>query len=113
MPDQVATHFDANGHPNGWMSRAADLLFTALLGGGLPLFISGICFAIRFLPPVMINLPRRDYWLAPERRAETSDYIFRQSLWFGCLMVCFVGGIHLLVVAANQRSSPQLSNGLL
>jgi hypothetical protein len=31
-----------------------------------------------------INLPHRDYWLAPERRAETMRTISATMAWFGC-----------------------------
>src|SRR5215510_11384097 len=69
FPEQVATHFNFSGQPDGWMSRPAYLLFIAGLSLGLPLFIVGSCYVLRFLPPGAINLPHRKVWLAPERRA--------------------------------------------
>ena len=65
LPDEVATHFDFRGDANGWMSKPADLLLMGALGLALPLFLIGICYATRFLPMGMVNLPNREYWLAP------------------------------------------------
>src|SRR6478736_3772473 len=104
LPQRVATHFDFQGNPNGWMSKQADLLFMGALGVGLPLFLIGVCYATRFLPAGMVNIPNREYWLAPERRAQTSAYVGAQSIWLGCVTVAFMTVVHLLVVFANQQS---------
>ena len=32
-------------------------------------------------PPNMVNVPRREYWLAPERRSQTAMLLFRHMLW--------------------------------
>jgi hypothetical protein len=112
LPERLATHFDGAGRPNGWMSRTGHLAFTLSLGTGLPLAMVGSCFAVRYLPSRMINIPRREYWLAPERRVLTSAYLLRHSLWLGCLTVPFVLCIHLLILQANTGglAQPQLSS---
>src|SRR5262249_31015241 len=102
-------HFGFHGEPNGWMSKEADLLFMAAIGFGLPLFIIGVCYGTGFLPKSLVNLPNRDYWLAPERRKKTAAHIGGRSVWMACMMVIFLTVLHLLVVFANQRSSPRLS----
>ena len=109
LPDRVATHFDGSGQPNGWMSRSTHLLFTLVLGLGIPLFVVAVLFVVRFLPDSIINIPRRDYWLAAERRAETVAWLFRHSLWFACISVSFITGVHYLIVRANARPPAQLS----
>src|SRR5436305_13166641 len=81
LPERVATHFDFRGEANGWMSKEADLLLMAALGVGLPLFLIGICYATRFFPARLVNLPHREYWLAPGRRRETAAYVGAQSVW--------------------------------
>lgn len=112
LPERVATHFDGAGRPNGWMSRTGHLAFTLALGTGLPAVMVGTCFMVRYLPARMINIPRREYWLAPERRALTSTYLFRHSIWLGCLSVSFVLCIHLLILQANTGglAQPNLSS---
>lgn len=109
LPNRVATHFDGSGQPNGWMSRSSHLLFTTFFGIVFPLLVVGIFFILRFLPERSLNVPHRDYWLAPERRVETFAYLLRHSLWFACMAVCFVIGIHFLVIQANSQQHPHLS----
>src|SRR2546427_7634657 len=48
------------------------------------LFRSGLGYVVRFLPVNSINIPNRNYWLAPERRVVTFDFLFRHLLWLAC-----------------------------
>ena len=57
------------------MPRAAYLRFLIGLLVGLPLRVALLANATRFLPTRFINLPNRDYWLAPEREAQTLAYL--------------------------------------
>ena len=52
------------------MERFKYLLFTIGLAILMPGLVVGLSYAIRFMPNALINLPRREYWLAPERRQE-------------------------------------------
>jgi len=42
LPARLATHFDLNNHPNGWMSREASLTFSLVMG----IFIAGVATLI-------------------------------------------------------------------
>ncbi|MEK6258983.1 MAG: DUF1648 domain-containing protein [Planctomycetota bacterium] len=108
LPDRVATHFDMAGVANGWMSRSTHLMFMSVFGLVFPNFLICICWSIRFLPAGLVNIPHREYWLADERRSETASYLVRHSVWFACLALGFVIGLHGLVVLSNQRQPPQL-----
>lgn len=86
LPDVVASHFNARGAANGWQTKSAFLqvfvgvsVLAAIIGFGIPKII----FAI---PPQLINLPNKQYWLAPERRAETTQFFSTYFGWFGCAM---------------------------
>ena len=110
LPERMASHFDASGVANGWMPRDGYVWFMV----GVVTFVSLTMLAafgsIRYLPNAVINIPRRDYWLAPERRDETARTLMR----FGLLMVGFESlfflAIHLMVVAANESQPVRLSN---
>ena len=67
----VASHFDSAGQANAWMPRSTYWLLSIAVGMGLPAFIIGGGYVLRFLPVSLLNIPHRDYWLAPERREET------------------------------------------
>ena len=113
LPEHVASHFGFHGEANGWMSKEADLIFMAVIGLGLPSFVIGLCYLTRYLPSWMVNLPHREYWLAPERRSGTAQYLLKHSIWFASLILAFMTWVHLLVVSANKQPSPQLSTSLL
>ena len=83
MPDIIASHFDGSGTPNDWAGKTG---FFALYGLILALL------AIIFLyvpvwsekhPKFGMNLPHRDYWLAPEQRAQTLAFFKRQMIIMG------------------------------
>lgn len=108
LPQRMATHFDANGAPNGWMSRVDHVVIMGLLGAGLPLFIVAICRTARYLPLHAVNIPHRDYWMAEERRLESMEFVFEHSIWLACLCLLFVTGLHWAVVFSNQLKPVRL-----
>jgi serine/threonine-protein kinase len=112
LPERVATHFNAVGQADGWMSRDGHLMFFGLFGLLLPVLIVGLCYAVRFFPASMVNIPNREYWTAPERRRETYDFLFQHSLWFAPLAVAFIIGLHFSLMEANSRPTPELPMGL-
>ena len=113
LPSRVATHFDGSGRPNGWMSRTDHLRFMTVFGLGFPLFVPALIYACRLLPDRYYNLPHRDYWLAPARRTESMAYLLRHSLWFSSIALCFVIGIHFLIIQANNLAQAHLSSLLV
>ena len=71
--------------------------------------------AVGYVPVSFINLPHRDYWLAPERRRATSAVMLRFGLWLACLMVLFFTALYGLVVQANSPGYGQhlISPGII
>ena len=63
---------------------------------------------IEALPVARINLPDRDHWLAPERRAETLAALSARSIGFAALLTVFLCFVHWLVVRANRLQPPRL-----
>jgi RNA polymerase sigma factor (sigma-70 family) len=109
----VASHFDSAGQANAWMPRSTYWLLSIAVGIGLPAFIIGGGYVLRFLPVSLLNIPHRDYWLAPERRGETYDYLFHYFLRLACLEAVFLVGFQLLFVHANRQTPPHFSMPLL
>jgi uncharacterized membrane protein len=102
LPASVATHFDLQGQPDGWMSRESCVAFTLGLGLVMPAFIVVVMAGASRIPVSFINVPHRDYWLAPKRKQAAVAILQRYSLWFACMNVLFVTGLHWLTVQANQ-----------
>lgn len=113
LPVRVATHFDIHGHPDGWMSRDGHVRFMLSFGWLFPLLILGIFFVLRFLPPGLVNMPNRDYWLSPDHRGATSDWLFGHGVWLSILGVGFCAGMHALVLQASRSPGGQISNQML
>jgi hypothetical protein len=110
LPPRVASHFNSAGMPDGWMSRAAYLWFMISILLGMTFLLVGTFYSIRFFPISTINLPKKEYWLAPDRRSATFDSIFRAGVWLATFQALFFLGIHLLTVAANASKPVALSS---
>jgi len=110
LPDVVASHFEGDGYANGFMSRAGYLRFTLAFVVGLPVFLVGVLHLSLGSPNARINLPNRDYWLAPERRADTVAFLRAHMARFGAVLVVFLCYVHWLVVRANRLAPPRLSS---
>ncbi len=109
MPETMATHFGGNGHPDGWGSRGGFVGFTV----GMFVFIVGVFLAIplllRVTPVWMINMPNKDYWLAPERKASSLEKLrstfLSAAVAHGGLMLA----VNQLVFAANLRDPARIT----
>jgi uncharacterized membrane protein len=112
LPQRMATHFDASGHPNGWMGRSSAVVFQGIVGLVLPLIITVLFCTIRFLPTRWINLPRRDFWFSPERREKTCTYFSRQGLWLASLLVGLQALVWYQLIESNSASIPHLSTSV-
>jgi len=92
LPGVVASHFNGRGAANGWQTKSAFFsafagvsVLAAVVGFGIPRLIAAV-------PEQLINLPNKQYWLAPERRAETMAFLTAYFAWFACaifLMILF------------------------
>jgi hypothetical protein len=108
LGDRVATHFDHGNLANGWMSRDGYLLFTLTFSTVLPAFVVA---TVGWLPRIAarsVNIPNRDYWLSPVRRAATLDSIAARAFLLGSLLAVFIAGIHALILKANATLPAQL-----
>jgi uncharacterized membrane protein len=108
LPALVASHFDASGAPNGFMPRGVYLLMMTALAAGLPLLMVASVGWRTKRNAERLKLPNRDYWLAPERRAETAAYLAVHMTRLGSALIVFLGYVHALVVAANLRHPLEL-----
>lgn len=91
-PEQMAAHFDIQGLPDRFVSKAEFFWFQVQTLLVMILISLPLQLLFLVLPPGLINMPNREYWLAPERRAET---VGRLSSF-----AAMVFGIILLVIQA-------------
>jgi uncharacterized membrane protein len=111
LPARVASHFGASGAANGWMTKQA---FFAVYAA-----IVVVCALVGFLAPrriektspARINLPNKDYWLAPERREATFAYFRTSFAWYACAFLFMLVLAMGLAIQANFASPPRMAGG--
>jgi len=93
LPSVVASHFDGRGTPNSWQTKQA--FFTVFVGVTVLCVLIGFGLAsiIGVLPIQLINLPNKEYWLAPEHRENTLEWLKAYFGWFAC-------GIYVVLIVA-------------
>jgi hypothetical protein len=112
LPVRVASHFGIDGKPNGWMSRDACIAFNAGIAVIVPVIIIGTMAGAGKIPVSFINLPHKEYWLAPERRKDALATLLRFSLWLAILTVLLLTAMHWMMVRANTPNAKgQLDTG--
>ncbi len=81
LPDRVASHFGASGRPDAWSDKSFFVGLYLAVVGIIAILLPGSGACISKLPDSLINLPNKEYWLAPERRQETFDSLSRYFFW--------------------------------
>lgn len=109
LPALVASHFDAAGQPNAFMSRSGYVRFVLCLAVGLPVIVVAFLSTV-YSRATDLKLPNREYWLAPQRLERTRGFLVAHGVWFGSLLVALVCMVHWLELAANRQHPPHLSN---
>src|SRR5690349_16014559 len=69
---------------SGWQTKPA--FFTVFVGVSILAAVTGfgIPRIVASLPPQLINLPNNQYWLAPDRAAETESFLNNYFACLGC-----------------------------
>ena len=111
LPRVVASHFDQHGFANGWQTKqsffgifAGMSLLAAFLVFGLPATIS-------VMPTRLINLPHKDYWLGPDERAASLQFLSAWFAWFGCAVYFVIVAAYDFAVQTNlhPRAAPNVA----
>lgn len=110
LPAVVASHFTFSGAADGFMPRGDYVTWTIALVVLVPLLPAVLPGAL-LKGGAGLNIPNRDYWLAPERKADTLAFVSGHGLWLAGALTLFLGHVHWLTVTANAQKPPVLSNG--
>jgi uncharacterized membrane protein len=112
LPPMVASHFDGAGVATAHMTRESYTKFVYAMGVLFPIAMVTL-LSVVYSKARDMKLPNRDYWLAPERIAQTRALLVAHAVWFGCLMVAMVCYMHWLVLTAHRSVPPYLSNQMV
>lgn len=96
LPEHVAIHFNSAGHPDAWGNKIQLITIYFISVGVIAVLCLGFALFAHKVPVSLLNLPNKDYWLAPERKQETFEYISVRILWIGLLTI-------LLFIAMNHQ----------
>jgi uncharacterized membrane protein len=107
LPERIATHFDGEGRPNGWMSRSGQhgLLAIHL---GMAGFIVCIGAVMHLLPPTALNTPQPAYWRKPENFRIACEFVRQWTRWFASALLVWGTVMDRQLVLANLQSQPRL-----
>ena len=108
LPDVVMSHFDGHGQPDGTCSKgelAGATVFTLLLTSAVFL---GSPLLMKWMPASLVNLPRKDYWFAPERKHLAITLITSRMLWLGAATMLFLAQLFHGVLMVNLHPGQKL-----
>ena len=108
LPAQVASSFNEAGQANELVPRDSYLLLSTGLSTFVCLVFLLLATVMPYLPPQLINLPHKEFWLAPQRAADTYRKLTALTAALGIVILMFTGGMQMLVVVANRAQPPQL-----
>jgi uncharacterized membrane protein len=110
MPNVMASHFDTSGSPNGWQTQSAFFVIEVLAAALAGLLAFVVPRTLSAIPVSLINLPNKEYWLAPERRQSTMAHFRVHFAWFGCALLAFLLFVMELAFRANLTTPHRLNN---
>lgn len=87
LPDRMASHFGASGMPNGWMTKTQFFITYAVVLLPAVFVEFWLHRRVANVPVGKLRLPNKEYWLAPERRADTVGYFQGFFAWYGCALL--------------------------
>ena len=109
LPARVAIHFGLGGLPDNWASSLTNTLF--LIGLQTFLFLV-LYFSPRLasvIPAKFINLPHKEFWLAPENRMRFQAKFSVFMHHFGTILSVFLFVAGLLSIQANLSNPVRLN----
>ncbi len=102
LPDRVAIHFNGRGTADNWASRDFAVMLMLGLQLGFPAFFLTLISLVSKLPNSMINVPHREFWLAPERREKTLNEMAQSMAGIAVAGSIFLLFLNHLTFIANQ-----------
>ena len=103
LPERVAAHFNTFGEPDRWMGRRGFLVLQVVLVALISGVFLGLSWLMAKLPPDMINVPNKAFWLAGERRNSVIAFTSEYLLLLGVATVLFFAALLLGSVQIHRE----------
>jgi len=110
LPDKMISHLDAKGIPNGWSDKNDFLMNYGKVLAILSVTFIGILLGLSYLPTSLVNIPNKEYWLAPEREKKTVEYFIVWLSIFGSgVMLLLMYALHKLFLINTVVNEPAVT----
>lgn len=110
LPERSATHFGMAGAPDRWGGRSELVIVYLVTVALMAVLFLAIPLLMGRLPGSVINLPNRDYWLAPERREETLEWLSTSMILLGCAVLVLMMDIFHQTFMVNLGETSGLAH---
>ena len=111
LPDIIPSHFDAQGNVDGEMAKTPFLVLMAVLNAVFLIGFPLLGKLLSKLPDSLINLPNKEYWLAPERRestvAQTTNFLAAIGWITSWLMIGITQLSALVAINSRETINPE------
>jgi len=94
-----------------WAIRGQYIIL-GLIVLGLPGFLLALAAVLPRLPLALVNVPHKEYWFAPERRAASWRYLRTWMVWMVDLSLLFVALLFQAMYQANAQGPEPRLGGL-
>ncbi len=101
LPEKMASHFNAFGEADDWMSKPNFFIFEGVILLLILAEFTLIPYLMKILPDSLINLPNKNFWLEKERREETFAAIRNYFEWLSILLLLLFIAVNQIVFRAN------------
>jgi hypothetical protein len=105
LPPTVASHFSADGTPDGFMPRGSFVATMAFSAAGVPPLVWLLVVAVSARG--QIQAPHAEFWNAPAQRPLVVAFLSHWAAAFAIALSLFLCATFAMVVSANSASGPQ------
>lgn len=106
LPQTIASHFDLDGNPDGWLDKAWFFVIYIGLQTALTTLFWMLGKLTRMLPRQFINIPNRDFWMRTDTQRRFFDMNEAIMIWIAALTAVMLLVITQFVFHANLADIP-------
>jgi len=104
LPDSIATHFNADGEATSWMTRDQFAKFHCGFVVFMSLIFPACGWLLTLVPHKYVNVPNKEYWMAPERAKQTITGMRWDFAWMGIAVGSGIIYVDNMVMDAALRN---------
>lgn len=108
LPARIPAHFGPDGQVDRWTDARGFVLFNALFPALITVVMLGSALLAVRLPARYVNLPNREFWLAPERLAETRARLLAHMAMFATLTLVLFAAVTEISLSVARAGSARL-----